>query len=115
VTKFDASSQTDDDKPDYSGNAKDFLNKLSSKFESSEKSMLINTNDDFGTSSNLLQTSDNGKSDDSCHVNDSVNEVAITPENHKKSMRTVTHDNIAICSDKEFSLENKQWKCHAAN
>jgi len=37
VTKFDSSEQTDHERPDDSGNAKDLLNDLSCKFESNEK------------------------------------------------------------------------------
>jgi hypothetical protein len=64
LTKFDASSRTNYDKQDDSGNANDFVNELSKAFQSNGKSLLIDTNDDIGTTSDLLQASDNGKSDD---------------------------------------------------
>jgi hypothetical protein len=73
VTQFDALSQTDHDKSDDSGNANDFLNELSRKFESNEKSLLININNDIGTTSDSLQASDNGKSVAQCRANNSVN------------------------------------------
>jgi hypothetical protein len=41
VTKLASSEQRDCDKPGDSGNANDFLNKLSRKIESGEKSLAI--------------------------------------------------------------------------
>jgi hypothetical protein len=108
VTKFGSSSQTDHDQSDDSGDENDFLNELSSEFESNEKLWLINTNDDIGTTPDLLEATDNNKSVDWYHANNSVNEVSAKPKNDKKSMLTLTHDEIAICSDKESSFENQE-------
>jgi hypothetical protein len=83
------------------------LNGLSVKFESHEKSLLINTNDDIRTTSDSLQAPDNGKSDDWRRVNDSMNHVSTKLEDDKKSLRTMAPDLIAICSDKEPSFERK--------
>jgi hypothetical protein len=83
------------------------LNGLSGKFESHEISLLINTNDDIGTTFDSLQAPENGKSDDWRHANDSMNDVSTKLDDDKKSMRTMAPDEIAICSDKEPSLERK--------
>jgi hypothetical protein len=114
VTKFDSLWQTKHDKPDDSRNANDFWNELSSKFESSEQVMLINTNDDIKTTSDSLEASDDGKSDDWCYVNDSVNEVSAKPKNDEKSVLTLIHDDITVCSDKESSFENQEQNSEAA-
>jgi hypothetical protein len=62
-TKFDSSSQTHHDNPDDSGDANDFLNKLSSEFESHETALLSNVNDDIGITSDSLLAFDKNKSD----------------------------------------------------
>jgi hypothetical protein len=115
VSNCSPSSQTDHDKPDDSGNPNDFLNEFSSNFESNKKSLTVNTNEDIGPASNLLERPDNGKSDDQCHRNETVNEVSKKPDNDQKPMASAKQDDIAICSDKEFSLDNVEWNCDGGN
>jgi hypothetical protein len=91
------------------------LNEFSSKFESDEKSLLINTNDDIGTTSDSLQASDNGKSNDLYRATDSMNEVSMKPDDDKKSTRTVTHNETAICLKNESSFENEYLNRDATN
>jgi hypothetical protein len=100
VTKFEASSQINHDRPDDSGTATNFSNELSCIFQSNGKSRLIKTRKDIRTPWDSLYVSDNGRSVDSFCVNDSVNEVSTKPNDDKKPMLTVTHDDIAISSDK---------------
>jgi hypothetical protein len=63
LAQFEASSQTDDDRSDDSGNVNDCLNEVSSQRELNETSALMTANNEIGTTSDSLSASANGKSD----------------------------------------------------
>jgi hypothetical protein len=106
-TKFSPSSQTDHGNPHDFGSSNDFLNEFSSKFKSNEVSLLVDTSEDIGIASNLLERSANGKPGDRWRLNDSANKASTKSGDDQNLMLTVTHDDIAICSNKESSLESE--------
>jgi hypothetical protein len=64
----------------------DFLNKVSNRFEATEKSTPIDISNDIGTASDSLQAFD----------------LSAKQDDDQKSMLTLIHDNHSIRSDKDL-------------